>query len=252
MNLPKYLSAACCVTAAVILLASCGASHQLRDERMEKDVKFGFEKLRGRSLLVAGTAMQAPYLAPDERARLGSVFSNMLIAHLEGAHAIRITGTGRLISAMGLESYSDMMTGVDQEGGLSHEDLPLIESAAGSFDYILLALIVNENVIDYEDEEYVHSADNSELRTDYKKRYFLTIDFQLYDTKHEKMVWSNVIFNEAKNTESRTTSTGFVESCMSNLIQSLLFGSPAEISREEVLDEMVERFTRNLQRVKSI
>lgn len=250
MNLPKYLAAAFSVTAAAILLASCGASHQLRDERMEQDVKFGFEKLRGHSLLVAGIATQSPALAPEERARTGSMISNMLIEHLEGAHDIRITGAGQLISAMGLESYTDLMTDVDREAGLSHEDLPLIEAAVGSFNYILLALIVNENVIDYQDEEYVQSAGDTELRTDYEKRYYLTVDFQLYDTKHEKMVWSNVIYNEAKNTESRTTPTGCVESCMSNLIQAVLFGSPAEISREEVLDEMVERFTQNLKHVK--
>lgn len=250
MSLPKYLSAVCCIMAAAVLLASCGASHQLRDERMEQDIKFGFEKLRGHSLLVAGIATQAPDLAPEERARLGSMLSNMLIEHLEGAHDIRITGTGRLISAMGLEGYNGLMTGVDREGGLLHEDLPLIENAVGAFDYILLALILNENVIDYQDEEYVHSAGDTELRTDYEKRYYLTVDFQLYDTKHEKMVWSNVIYNEAKNTESRTTPTGCVESCMSSMIQTLLFGSPAEISREEVLDEMVERCTENLQRVK--
>ncbi len=240
-----------CLAAAVLVISSCGPSHGLRDEHIEQDVRFGFDKLRGSSLLVAGVASEQPLFAAEERVRTGGMLSNMLIEKLGGAHGIRIVGSGQLVGSMGLDAYGGLMTRVDREGGLMHEDLPVLRDAVGEFDYILLAYITNENVIDFEDERTVPTKDGSERETEYEKRFYLTIDFQIYEVKHEKMVWSNVIYNEAVNTETRSTPSGCVESCFSSLLQTILFGTPAEISREEVLDEMVERFAENLQRAKA-
>ncbi len=56
------------------------------------------------------------------------------------------------------------------------------------------------------------------------------------------MVWNNVIYNEVDRTETRTTRTGCFESCIDDLMQTILFGEPAEIGREEVLAEIVKKF----------
>jgi hypothetical protein len=235
---------------AAMLLVSCGASHRLGDERIEQDVRFGYDKLRGSSLLVAGVASGTVGFSPAERVRTGGAVSNMLIDKMGGAHDIRVIGVGSLASRLGLDTYDALMQHVDMEDGLSREDLPVFDQAFDDIGYILLAFILNENVVDFEDEHHDSSREGEQRVPDYEKRYYLTIDFQLYDARNEKMVWSNVIYNEVKDTERRTTPSGFLSSLMSNIFQRLLFGMPADISREEVLDSMVGRFVENLRKAR--
>ncbi|MBN1446617.1 MAG: hypothetical protein JXA28_01700 [Bacteroidetes bacterium] len=72
----------------------------------------------------------------------------------------------------------------------------------------------------------------------------MTIDFQLYDVRLPKMVMNNVLFNRMNRRETRTTRTGCLESCFDTVIDNLFFGTPAEISREEVIDGMVAHAVR--------
>jgi hypothetical protein len=60
------------------------------------------------------------------------------------------------------------------------------------------------------------------------------------------LVWENSIFNQAQRTESRSTQTGCFESCVSDIVQQILFGEPAEISREEVFVKIVEKFAEDI------
>lgn len=236
--------------ASALLLMSCGASHSVQDEGISKDIGFGYEKLRGKALLIAGISSQRVTLSMEERVRLGGEMSNMLIEKLKGAHDIRITGTRMLVSRMGLPAYADVMSACDAGEMLTADGMRAIAGADAGDAYILLAYIVNENVTDYSHDRVIQSGKKEQVETEYEKQYFLSVDFQLYDVKHEKMVWSNVVYNEAERTESRTTETGCMESCMSSLIDAILFGPPAEISREEVLDEIVERCVENLTRTR--
>jgi len=233
------------VTAALLLM-SCGASHNVRDESIDKDPNFGYDQLKGSGLLVAGVASQRAAFTREERVKVGNMISNMLIEKMQGAHDIHIVSTGRLVSSMGLDGYSDFIAGCDREGMFTREDIRILESSVPDIQYILLSYIVNENVIDRSDREYIYDKDKTTVETTYDKFFFLSVDFQIYDVRREKMVWSNVIYNEAERSETRTSETGCMESCTSSVINTILFGSPAEISREEVLDEIVEHCVENL------
>lgn len=229
---------------AALLCTSCGSSIKIFDDRFEQDIGFGFDDLRKGTLLVAGAAAEPGFFAAEERVRFGSMVSNMFLEQLGGAPGIRVVGTGTAVRQLGLDAYEGFMRNVDHEGGLSREDIPFIDSVAADIRHVLVAYVTNENVMDFADEEY--SSDGEEVTTRYEKRYYLTIDFQLYDLAREKMVLSHVLHNEASRTESRTTSTGCVEGCVGSVLQSLFFGTPAEISREEVLSEMMQRFVGRL------
>ena len=241
---PGMYGMLCMLLLASVVLSSCGPGNQIFDDRIEQDLGFGFEDLRKGSVLVAGMAAAPGHLGAEERVKLGVALSNMLLAGLHGAPGIHLVGPGTVVQRIGLDAYDDLMRGVDAEGGLSVQDLPVLDSVAPDIRHVLIAYVTNENVMDFADEHY--SDDGGERTTDYEKRHYLTIDFQLYDTRYQKMVLSHVIHNEATRTESRTTSTGCVEGCLQSVIQSILFGDPAEISREEVLSDMVERFTARL------
>jgi hypothetical protein len=114
--------------------------------------------------------------------------------------------------------------------------------------YFLVAHIVNENIIDDSSREYIENENNKNksVETTYEKTYLLTINFQIYDLDQKKQVWSNVIYNQANRSESRTTRTGCFESCVDTIIDNIIMGSPAEISREEVFAKMIEKFVENL------
>jgi hypothetical protein len=112
--------------------------------------------------------------------------------------------------------------------------------------YILFADLVNENIVDESHDQYVESEEGKEIETEYKKTYYITVEFHLYDLIRKELVWENSIFNKAQRTESRTTQSGCFESCVNNLFQNLLFGEPAEISREEVFVKIVEKFAQDI------
>jgi formate dehydrogenase assembly factor FdhD len=148
---------------------------------------------------------------------------------------------------MGKQNYFDTMNIFDSGVILSERDIDIIIESPVKSKYFLVAHIVNENIIDGSSKEYIESEnDKKSVETTYEKTYLLTIDFQIYDLDQKKQVWSNVIYNRADRTESRTTRTGCFESCVDNLIDNIIMGSPAEISREEVFAKMIEKFVENL------
>ena len=60
---------------------------------------------------------------------------------------------------------------------------------------------------------------------------------------------NSVIYNQAEQTETRTTSTGCFESCFENIMSDILFGEAAEIDREEVLAKIYEKFAKDLAKI---
>jgi hypothetical protein len=239
------LSAVC----AALLLAACGPSHEIRDEALTKDPRFGFERLRGKGFLVAGVSAQTETLTAEERATTSGTVSNMLIEYLGGAPDIRIVPSGKLVSTLGLYEYHMLMMDADAEGVLLPETMARITKAEPDVEFILLAHIVNENIVDYQQEHVVPGESGDTRETDYEKQYFLTIDFQIYDARLGKMLLNNTIYNRLTRKETRTTRTGCMEMCFDTFVDMLFFGEPAEIGRLEVLEGIVERFAVNLQRV---
>ena len=116
--------------------------------------------------------------------------------------------------------------------------------------YILFAYITNENIIDNSFENYIENEEGEDqLETEYRKTYLLTLEFQMFDLQQEKLVLNNIIYNEAEQSETRTTRTGCFDSCIDQITNSILFGEPAEIDREEVLAKISEKFAKDLVKI---
>ena len=230
-----------------ILLFSCGARHCIKVDVTYKDDNFSYDHLKENGMVVGGTTSHFIYLTGEERIQYSSILSNILLEKLKDVHTIHLVHTMQLINVIGKENYFKIMENFDEEKGFRKETIDLMRDSIPDTRYILLASIENENIIDNSFEEYIEDDEGKkQLKTDYKKTYLLTVEFRIYDLFREQTVWNNLIYNEAEKTESRTTQTGCVEGCIDNIIQDILFGSPAEIGREEVLAKICEKLAENL------
>jgi hypothetical protein len=151
---------------------------------------------------------------------------------------------------MGPDAYFAMMTDFDDEKTLYMDWADTLNIMLPKVRYILFAYIVNENIIDVSNNYEVEEI-NGEIsqETEYEKTYFITVDFLLYDLFQKEIVCENSIFNKAHRTESRSSGTGCVESCLNEIIQQILFGKPAEISREEVFVRIVEKYAEDISKL---
>lgn len=233
-----------------ITLCSCGASHKLSDDIIYKDTDFTYNHLKNNVMIIGGISSQLVNLTPEERIKYSSILSNVFLEKLKGAHNIHVINTVQFIDQIGKEKYFEIMNYFDMEKTIKKETVYFLRDSLPDAKYILFAYIENENIIDYSLEEYIEKEEGKkELETEYNKTYLLTIEFQMFDILQEKLVFNNIIYNEAKKTETRTTGTGCFESCIDNVIQSILFGKPAEIDREEVLAKISERFAKDLAKI---
>jgi len=233
-----------------IILCSCGASHYLRDDVIFKDADFSYNYLKNNGMIIGGISSQLINLTTEERIKYSAILSNVLLEKLKDAHNIHIINTLQFIDKSGKEKYFEIMDTFDMEKTIKMETIHFLRDTLPEAKYILFAYIENENIIDNSFEEYIVDKEGKEkLETEYKKTYLLTIEFQMYDILQEKLVLNNIIYNEAKQTESRTTRTGCFESCIDNLIQDILFGEAAEIDREEVLAKISEKFAKDLVKI---
>jgi hypothetical protein len=229
-----------------ILLLACGASHKMIDDIIYVDENFSYNNLKKNGLIVGGMCFDVIEISREDRLEYSSTFSNVLIEKLKDVSMIQITNPMQLIDKMGQTSYFNMMKDYDHQKALSRLWADTLEVILPDVQYILFAYLVNENIVDESYDRYVESDEGEELETEYKKTYFITVEFHLYDLFRKELVRENSIFNKAQRTESRTTQTGCFESCMNSLFQHLLFGEPAEISRDEVFVKIVEKFAEDI------
>jgi hypothetical protein len=235
-----------------ITLCSCGASHHLTNKVFFKDPDFTFSHLRKNGIIIAGISSQQIQLTPEERIKYSSILSNVFLEKLKDAQNIRVINTSQLITRISKEKYLEMMDYFDTEEILRQETIHFLGDTLPEAKYIFFAHIDNENIIDRTSDEYVENEEGKkEKQIKYEKTYLLTIEFQMYDIPGEKLVLDNVIYNQAENTENRTTTSGCVGSCLNSLMHDILFGEPAKIDREEVLAKISERFAKDLAKVKN-
>lgn len=236
------------LTLILSIFFSCVTQFQLTDKILHKHDDFTYNQLKNNTMIIGGISSQVIDLSLEDRARYSSIISNILLEELADVHTIHIISTPQLLGKIGKESYLDMMVLLDEEPILYQDDISLIKNWVPDTRYILFANIENENVINRSSKEYIDDGKN--IETDYERTYLLTIDFQLYDLIIEDLVWNNVIYNQAERTETRSTGSGCFESCATSLLQSILLGTPAEISREEVLEKTTKKFVENLVKTK--
>ena len=234
-----------------ILILGCGASHHIQVDRLYTDPDWTYGKIKSNGLAVTGISSQMIQLTDDDRLKYSMEISNVLLEELKDAHKIKMINTIQCIDKIGKENYYRIMTAYDADKTITDETFSLLRSAMPDIKYILIAYIENENIIDnsyevYEDED----EQENETETEYKKTYLLSVDFKVYDLLQEKLVWNSVIYNQAENTESRTTRSGCFESFIDSIFQDILFGEPSEIDREEVLAKITDRLAEGLEKSK--
>lgn len=225
---------------------SCGANHYLNNNIIYKDADFNYNHLKNKGLIIGGISSKLIDLKNKERIKYSSILSNTLLEELKDVHNIHIINTHQLIAKIGNENYFEMMDNFDMEKTVNEEIVHFIRDTISNAKYILFAYIKNENIFDNSYEEYIEDEEEENLETKYQKTYLLNIEFLMYEILQERLVFSNVIHNVAKRTETRTTRTGCLELFIDNLMQSILYGEPAEINREEVLIKISEQFAKNL------
>ena len=232
-----------------ILIIGCGASHHIRADRLYNDPDWTYGDIKSNGMAIPGISSQKINLTDDERLKYSMEISNILLEELKDAHKIRMINTLQCIDNLGRDQYSRIMKAYDVEKAITAETFTLLRDAMPGIKYMLIAYIENENVIDnsYEISGEDKKKDD-ETETEYKKTYLLSIDFRIYDLLQEKLVWNSVIFNQAENTESRTTRSGCFESFIDSIFQDILFGEPAEIDREEVLVKITDRLAEELEK----
>jgi hypothetical protein len=232
--------------AIAILILGCGAKHKLINDVRFQDENFRYGNLKSNGMIVAGLSSDVVEISREDRLEYSSTFSNVLLEKLKDIEMIQLTNPMQLIEKMGTESYFNMMEDFDRQKALSVSWADTLGVILPDIQYILFAYIVNENILDESHEYEVEAEEGKELRKEYEKTYFITVDFLLYDLFQQSVVWENSIFNKAHRTESRTTETGCFESCMNDIFQQILYGEPAEISREEVFVKIVEKFAEDI------
>ena len=233
-----------------IILCSCGASHHLRDDIIFKDGDFSYGNLTNNGLIIGGISSQLINLTPEERFKYSSIMSNVFLDKLKDAHRIHIINTSQFITRIGKEKYLETMDYFDTEKTITPEMVYFLKDTLPEAKYILFAYITNENIIDNSFENYIENEEGEDqLETEYRKTYLLTLEFQMFDLQQEKLVLNNIIYNEAEQSETRTTRTGCFDSCIDQITNSILFGEPAEIDREEVLAKISERFAKDLVKI---
>jgi hypothetical protein len=112
---------------------------------------------------------------------------------------------------------------------------------------VLFTSIEAENM--YEDsnnQEVENSSGEKEIETEYQTTCVLETDFFVYDLNGGNLVFNCSVENVAEETETRTTRTGFWASIIDNLLWHLTSGAPAEIKRDDVLKEAVEKLAADI------
>jgi len=229
-----------------MLLFSCGAKHHLTDDIVYKDDAFAYNILKENGIIIGGLSSPVVELSRQERIEYGSIMSNILIDKMEDVHTIKIINTLQLVEKLGKQKYFEIIENFDHAEMINRENIQIIQDSIPDIKFMLLASIENENIIDRSYQQYIEVDEKEQIETEYLKTYLLTINFQIYDLYQEKMVWHNVIYNQAEQSETRTTGTGCLESCMDDILQTIMLGPPAEINRKEVIAKTVEKFAKDL------
>jgi hypothetical protein len=246
----KHLAKSFIVPAVLIisiLIYSCGASHSIQEDLIYKDDSFRYNNLFNNNVVNGGLFSRIENITYDQKVEYSFLFSKILFEKLKDVHRITMVSTGQMINEIGKENYLTIMDNFEMERVLSNESIGFIIESMPDLNYLILAYITNENIIDRSETERVKDEKGEDkYKTDYMKTYLLTVDFQLYDLLQESMVYHTVLYSQAERTESRTTETGCCEGGISSLISNIFLGSPAEIGRKEVLAKIYERFAEEL------
>lgn len=232
---------------------SCGTKHSLRDNIIYKYDHFSAEYLNQNTFIVGGISSGLIHLNDEERLYYGSLLTDVLLKKGgKKADSISVISTNHFGDRIGKDRYTGMMKMFDEKKKLNKETMQFLSKNIPDATFILLAYIDNEDIVNESFEEKIKDEDGKEeLQITYKKRYYLTVEFQIYDILLEKMVLNNSISNVAKRTVKKTKQPfdGFL-----NLVEEVFEDErqppdPAKIKREDVLKKIFEKFAEDLSKM---
>ena len=221
---------------------SCGTTHSIRDDIIYKDDNFNYNQLMNSGVVIGGIASHQINFSNDERIQYSTYFTTSMFKELKDVHII---STSQFMNNIGKVNYFSIMEEFDFEREISNEDMVAIKESIPEKEYIIFAYIDSENT---KNESYTEQTtdEKGKYKTVYKTTYSLAAEFQIYDLSREKMVWNNMIFNEAVKTQNREEDSFF--GVVTGDVMSSAFVS---IDREDVLEEIYEKFGEDLLSIKN-
>lgn len=237
----KILSAHSIVIISLFLY-SCGTTHSIRDDIIYKDDNFNYNQLKNSGVVIGGIASHQIKFSNEERIQYNSHFTTNMLKELKD---VQIISTSQFIIIIGNENYFSIIKEFNFQREISNGDIRVIKEAIPEKEYIIFAYIVSE---DTKNESYTEQTtdEKGKYKTVYKTTYSLVAEFQIYDLSREKMVWNNMIFNEAVKTQNREEDSFF--GVVTGDVISSAFVS---IDREDVLEEIYEKFAEGLLSIKN-
>ena len=242
MNYLKKILFAHLIIIISLLLYSCGTKHFIRADVIYKDDNFSYNHLIKNAVVVGGIASQKIIITNNERSQYSSLLSTILIEQLSDVHII---DTSQLMNEIGKENYFSIMKNFVVEQMLTNEDMQIIRESMPEIAYIILAYIENEST---SNESYTENTadDHGKYKTVYKTTRSLAVEFQIYDVLEEKLVWSNIIYNETVKTNSRTD-----DNFLGVVVGDVISGAFVTIDREDMLEEIYEKFAEDLVKIQN-
>ena len=153
---------------------------------------------------------------------------------------VRVINTLQLMGKIGTDHYFSIIKEFDAWPKLSNEDMRVIKDSIPQIEHIIFVFIENEYI---SNDSYTESTKDSEgnYNTVFKTTYSLSAEFQIYDLSREQMVWNNIMYNEAVKTQERAE-----DSSIGVVVGDIMSGVFVEIDREDVLEEIYEKFAEDL------
>ena len=237
MNYFKKILFALSIIIISLLVCSCGTKHSISDNIIYKDDSFSNNQLMNGGVVIGGLASREINFSNEERIEYNSHLTAIAIKEFEN---VRVINTLQLKGKIGKDNYYSIIKEYDIEQMLSNEDMRVINESIPEIEYIIFAYIENEYI---SNESYTESTadDKGKYKTVYKTTYSLALEFQIYDLSREQMVWNNIMYNEAVKTQNREEDSFF--GVVTGDVMSSAF---VEIDREDVLEEIYEKFADDL------
>jgi len=237
MNYFKKILFAHSIIIISLLLCSCGTKHSISDNIIYKDDNFSYNHLITSGVIIGGISSQEIDFTNNERLQYNSHLSTIMMKELKD---VRVINTLQLTGKIGKGNYYSIIKEYDTEQMLSNEDMRVIKESIPEIEYIIFAYIESEYI---SNNSYTESTANSEgkYKTVFKTTFSLAAEFQIYDLSREQMVWNNIMYNEAVKTQDRTE-----DSSIGVIVGDIMSSAFVEIDREDVLEEIYEKFADGL------
>ena len=200
MNYLKKILFAHLIIVISILLSSCGASHSISEDVIHKDDSFSYNNLLNNDLVNGGVFSQIENLNYVDKIHSSFLLSKILYEQLKDVHKINMITTGQLINEIGKDNYLNIMDNFEMEEILNNESISVIKESMPDLNYLILAHITNENIIDYSETERVKN-EKGERR--FKTTYsFMIVKTDIFRTiqmlKDRDLVISKVFYDGNK------------------------------------------------------